>query len=185
VSLLHAATFWLAAAAFVLFASSVVFVFVKRGEATAGLTAIKVGALASAAAELAVLWQMPSPSAVRGTAGLLLFAGSLALFGWAARSNRERPLSLAFSRDLPEHLNRRGPYRHIRHPFYVSYVLAYSAGLVASGDLRLLAVVLGMGGLYLWAARAEESKFASSPLAEEYAGYRRTTGMFLPRWPWR
>ena len=39
-----------------------------------------------------------------------------------------------------------------------------------------------MGVIYYAAARKEERKFMSGPLAADYAAYRFQTEMFVPRW---
>jgi protein-S-isoprenylcysteine O-methyltransferase Ste14 len=115
-----------------------------------------------------------------GLAGLGFYGISFLLFWSTLRANRPKPLSVAFSQDQPEHLMREGPYRYIRHPFYASYLIAWLAGAVACQQPWLLATFVIMTIIYTLAARVEESKFAASPLAGEYASYRRGTGMFLP-----
>ena len=123
------------------------------------------------------------PGGVHGPAGIVglgFYLASLLLFWACIRANRRRPLSLAFSADLPEHLTTYGPYRYVRHPFYTSYSLAWIAGVVASEQWWLAVSVLVMGVIYRRAAEVEERKFLASPLAAEYERYRRSTGMFLP-----
>jgi protein-S-isoprenylcysteine O-methyltransferase Ste14 len=113
-----------------------------------------------------------------------LYVCSLALFWWALRSNRRRPLTAAFLADLPRHLMDRGPYRFIRHPFYTSYLLTWSAGIIATGRWWLIPTLLAMLVIYWKASQAEEQKFAHSELAAAYAAYRAKTGRFLPN-PWK
>ena len=109
------------------------------------------------------------------------FALSLGLFLWAARANRARPLRLAFSGQLPEHVQSDGPYRLVRHPFYASYLLAFAGGWIAAGTTWLApAVLLGLG-TYLAAARREEAAFERSAVRDAYRRYARQVGMFLPR----
>lgn len=127
------------------------------------------------------------PNGAQGTmaaVALILFCTSFALFWICIRVNREKPFSVAFSADQPEHLMTHGPYRYIRHPFYASYSLGWIASIIATGQPWLLLSLLVMGTIYYRAAAAEERKFASSNLAAVYADYRRRTGMFIPRlWP--
>jgi len=112
---------------------------------------------------------------------VILFAGGLALFGWAVRATAKTPPTLAFADDEPSFLLRHGPYRHVRHPFYLSYLMFWVAtGLATRGLAGWLAPVV-MLGLYWDAAAREERKFAGSDLAEAYAAYRAKAGMFLPR----
>lgn len=102
------------------------------------------------------------------------------LFWAAVLANRARPLSLAHSTDVPLHLNMAGPYRWVRHPFYASYMLAWLAGVLATGQWWLLVHAAYMYSLYVGAAREEELKFMRSPLGLQYAAYRQRTGAFFP-----
>jgi protein-S-isoprenylcysteine O-methyltransferase Ste14 len=74
-----------------------------------------------------------------------------------------------------------GPHAVIRHPFYLSYLLCWIAGVLATGQWLLLATVALMAWIYHRAALKEEAKFAASPMAEAYARYAATTGRYLPR----
>jgi len=144
--------------------------------------------LATAAAMLAhgvaLVWFFRY-GALRFAAGLALYAAALAIFWWCVRINSDRPLSLAYSKDRPAHLVTRGPYAVVRHPFYVSYILCWLAGTLASGRAALLVTVAAMAWIYHRAALLEEAKFAASPLAESYRAYARRTGRYLPRLPRR
>src|SRR5689334_9556331 len=62
-------------------------------------------------------------------AACLIYGLSVALFWWSIATNKNRPLSAAFSPDIPAHLVDRGPYRFVRHPFYASYLLTWCAGV--------------------------------------------------------
>lgn len=139
------------------------------GGAVFGLALVVVHALAASW----VLWRV--------VVGLALCAVSAWLFAVALRANREKPLSIAGSADAPEHLNERGPYARIRHPFYAAYLATWlGAGIIAPHPAALLPAVV-MGALYWRHAWAEEAKFLAGPLAEEYRAYRRRAGMFAPR----
>jgi protein-S-isoprenylcysteine O-methyltransferase Ste14 len=117
----------------------------------------------------------------RVSVGLLLCALSAWLFRAALRANQIQPLSVAGSRDQPQHLNQRGPYGRIRHPFYASYLYTWLGAGMISPHLWALIPAVVMGGLYWHCARAEERKFLNSPLAEPYRAYRRRAGLFWPR----
>jgi protein-S-isoprenylcysteine O-methyltransferase Ste14 len=171
----------LAAATFIIFMWGVWGVFVAKGEPLRRLTLLKAAAVVSAIAESWAIAVSASVTPVRFLAGSAFFIASLGLFALAVRATRRFRFSLAFSPDLPTRLLRDGPYRWIRHPFYTAYLLAYLAGLVMSANPWLWLVVLGMGWIYLDAARFEERKFAASALAAEHAKYRAEVGMFLPR----
>ena len=113
-------------------------------------------------------------------AGICLLVMSQALLRAAVRATVDSKLSLAFSGDVPTSLNRSGPYRFIRHPFYTSYSLTWLAAAVASAHPVAFIAMGVMVAFYLTAARSEERKFLSSSLADSYRHYRRSTGMFLP-----
>jgi protein-S-isoprenylcysteine O-methyltransferase Ste14 len=116
----------------------------------------------------------------RGSLAALLYLCSLGLFWWAIRTNSSARLSAAFSPDVPVHLVDSGPYRFIRHPFYCSYVVAWSAGTIATARWWLLPTVAIMAIIYWKAANSEEEKFSRSPLAAEYQKYRERTAWLVP-----
>ena len=81
---------------------------------------------------------------------------------------------------MPETLCDEGPYRYIRHPIYLSYVLAFLAVLIALPHwITALSFLLNFA-LSVGAARSDERVLAGSALAADYAAYRERTGMFLP-----
>ncbi len=158
--------------------------FAEPGRAP-GTALVKWTTAVSVAANIAALVFFYRHDDARFGIAVALYGLSLWLFWWAVAVNRARPLSLAYSSDTPEHLVSEGPYAYIRHPLYVSYMLCWIAGVLATGRPALLATVLGMGWIYHRAALVEEAKFAASPLAGEYAGYMRRTGRYFPRMPRR
>jgi protein-S-isoprenylcysteine O-methyltransferase Ste14 len=94
---------------------------------------------------------------------------------------RSELVSLVFSNDTPALLWTGGPFAYVRNPFYASYLLAMaSVALMLPSPFRFL-LFAGTTTLLTSAARHEERKFASSPLALEYESYRRRTGRFFPR----
>jgi protein-S-isoprenylcysteine O-methyltransferase Ste14 len=62
----------------------------------------------------------------------------------------------------------------------VSYMLAFAAQLVAFPSLVTLGLFVLNVGLFTHAAITDERSLARSDLAEEYARYKASTGMFLP-----
>jgi protein-S-isoprenylcysteine O-methyltransferase Ste14 len=130
-------------------------------------------------AEATAIALSPVPAA-RAVAALATLAAAVALFAWAARVNRGRPLGLAFAATAPEHVQTCGPYAIVRHPFYASYLLAFVGGWIAAGTLWIApAFLLGLA-TYWRAARGEERGFLASPLAGAYASYAGRVGMFVP-----
>jgi protein-S-isoprenylcysteine O-methyltransferase Ste14 len=112
---------------------------------------------------------------------VVLFAAALALFVWTVKSTRQTPPTLAFDDDEPSFLLRHGPYQYVRHPFYLSYLMFWTATAVASPGLLPWVAPWVMLFVYWQAASREEQKFARSSLAVSYDRYRAKAGMFLPR----
>jgi protein-S-isoprenylcysteine O-methyltransferase Ste14 len=149
------------------------------GPARPGLVALTVIWAVAFAAQLAGLW--PSRQLwAHAWIAFPIYGAALGLWAWAVATTRRGRLSLAFSRDLPEAIIDRGPYRYVRHPFYASYTLYWLAGSVATLAWWVVAPSLLAIALYVAAAWSEERKFAASRLADAYAAYRARTGMFLP-----
>jgi len=170
-----------AALTYAVFASSIVLVFRQHDSASpAGLRLIKFGAVATAVCEVWAIVAAPPPTATRTAIALAAFAGSLALYAASAHANRGRPLTLAFSSDVPVHLVEHGPYRIVRHPFYAAYLLSYLAGWVGSWNHWLWLAIAAMLTLYAAAATREERKFLGSEFASAYEAYKARTGMLIP-----
>lgn len=115
----------------------------------------------------------------------LIFATSLVLFWWTVSTTRRRPLTLAFTSDVPVHLQTTGPYAYVRHPFYLAYVLFWIGTAVAANERLAWAMPAVMTASYMAAARREELKFEASPLASDYRAYRLQTGMLVPNLQFR
>jgi protein-S-isoprenylcysteine O-methyltransferase Ste14 len=88
---------------------------------------------------------------------------------------------VAFETDQPEFLLRHGPFRYVRHPFYLSYLIFWTATAAAFVGFLPWAAPAVMLAIYQNAASREEGKFAKSELAAAYDQYRGQAGMFLPR----
>lgn len=118
---------------------------------------------------------------LRSAAALALMIGSQLLFWRAMKAFGPRRPSIAFSPGAPEALVASGPYRYVRHPFYLAYTLFWLGGLIAVPHWPLALGVAVICTLYYRAAALEEKVIAESPLGDQYAAYKKTAGMFLPR----
>jgi len=154
--------------------------FLQPAGLTRGMQAIKYCGIAGGLLHAAAIAATPGISPLQGVAGVALYLCALALFWWAIRASLCRPLSAAFSPDLPRHLVAHGPYKLIRHPLYCSYLLCWLAGWVITARLWLAPAFGLMLVIYLAAARQEEEKFMRSPLAASYLKYRARTGLLIP-----
>ena len=107
--------------------------------------------------------------------------GSIALVAATVASHRV-PLALWHQPDdAPRTLVTHGPYKVVRHPFYVSFVLLLVGSALLSPDLvSLVSLVSGISALWTTAAR-EEQRLLASEFGGEYAAYKARTGRFLPR----
>ena len=73
-----------------------------------------------------------------------------------------------------------GPYRWVRHPFYVCFGLAIVANSLVSANLFIFAAGVVVFTLLAIRMRKEEAKLLDR-FGEEYRVYRERTGAFLPR----
>ncbi len=152
--------------------------FRSTGEMPVGM---KLTSLLSTVLFLVFLWHMRDGVSAFWLAGLALFTASLGLFAAAILASRASPPTLAFDTDQPSFLLLTGPYRYVRHPFYLAYVLFWLGTAIAAHAITGWIAPLLMTGLYVEAATREERKFANSPLAAAYAQYRTRAGLFWPR----
>lgn len=110
-------------------------------------------------------------NAINGTLAATMYVGALSLFAWAARVVDKHRLPIAFDPALPTAIVTVGPYRYLRHPFYVAYATTWLAGAVAT---RALADALGLALMctfYIYLAISESRRLRRSPRADEYLAY--------------
>ena len=115
--------------------------------------------------------------------GMMFVVGAIAMMVATMATNRV-PLALWHQdgdKNTPRQIVTFGPYRFVRHPFYVSFLLLVIGSLFIARDpvtasaVPLAFVILG------WTVRNEEKKLLASPLGAEYGAYRERTGRFFPR----
>jgi protein-S-isoprenylcysteine O-methyltransferase Ste14 len=120
----------------------------------------------------------PRDTIIPSSVGLVLYAASLLIFWWAISTARN--LDFAFSKTVGKIITK-GPYGLVRHPFYLSYVLAWGASTLLFPSILLWITLLYLVAFYVMSARAEEKVILESEYSEEYAKYKQKIGMFLPR----
>ena len=106
---------------------------------------------------------------------------SIALYEWARAAIWGRRFGIAWGDHVPEELCEAGPYRYVRHPLYLSYMLAWLAALVALPHWSTAVLLVVNVVVFTVAARSDEATIGTSPLAAAYAEYRGRAGMFWPR----
>lgn len=151
--------------------------FTVKGRVPFGTIVIAAAALSSVAISVWCIWTAPGSLLLP----IALYAASLALFVWTVRTTRGRSFVLAFTEGVPTSLTIDGPYRFVRHPFYVSYLLYHLGNAVATVSWLPLGMLVLMLAIYVVAARNEEGQLARGSYANAYGAYRRRTGMFFPK----
>jgi protein-S-isoprenylcysteine O-methyltransferase Ste14 len=155
--------------------------FVQPRRKTVGMKATALVAFLTALLHFQAILSMRDVPATRFGIACAAYLASAALFWWSVRASRAILLAACFSGDGPVHLNTRGPYSLVRHPFYSSYLLASLSGLIATANVSLVPTVIAMFIIYRTGARREEAHFDAGPLAAQYSLYRRCTGRFFPK----
>jgi protein-S-isoprenylcysteine O-methyltransferase Ste14 len=133
-------------------------------------------AIPFAALNLAALFSRDLRSPISAS---VLYAASLALF-WTSVSVSKGALAACGQSHISSCLVTNGPYRFVRHPFYVSYDLAWIAGFIATAWWPLVVIAIVMAALYERFVIEEERGFLDGALTQEYAAYKRRTGKYLP-----
>jgi len=129
---------------------------------------------------LGLLFWQGCDAAAWTTLGLVCFALSIALFWWTVITTKRDRLRVAYTDADPSTIHVGGPYAHVRHPFYLSYIIFWvGTALVAGSWQGVPALILILW--YIHIAQDEERRFRSSLLSTGYATYRARIGMLLPR----
>jgi len=109
--------------------------------------------------------------------GLVLFVSGLALALWArAYIGRNWGPPMA-EKERPD-LVTTGPYRYVRHPIY-SGIIAAMIGTAIAVSVSWLAVVVVLGGYFVYSATVEERNMERL-FPEAYPAYKRSTKMLIP-----
>jgi len=113
-------------------------------------------------------------------AGIAMYVVATLLFLSALEAARRVPLPRTLVSDtMPKALITGGPFALARHPFYVSYTLAWMAAPVAThGPVITLSGVLAVI-IYIVAARREERQLEAH-FGAAYRAYRAKAGWILP-----
>ena len=112
-------------------------------------------------------------------AGIALYAAATTLFLSSVEAARRVPLARTLVEGPPKSLITTGPFAVIRHPFYLSFSLAWLAAPVASHGIVIMLLSIGAIAVYVIAARREERELEDR-FGEAYRNYKLGTGYVLP-----
>lgn len=121
------------------------------------------------------------PEPVSLVFAFVLLMLSAALFIWAVWSSRTASLYLAFDTVEPPALLDTGPYRFLRHPFYLSYSLFWAACAIVTSYLPIVLSSMALLSTYVLLAKREERSLLASSFGDGYRAYQARTGFMLPR----
>ncbi|HEY9777512.1 MAG TPA: isoprenylcysteine carboxylmethyltransferase family protein [Planktothrix sp.] len=112
---------------------------------------------------------------------VLFSVASIALISFTLGTHRI-PIALWHqNNDAPKGIVTWGAYGQIRHPFYASFILAFTGALLFSLQIfTVIGLIYGLIILNTTAAR-EEKRLSHSEFGQEYIEYIAKTGRFFPR----
>jgi protein-S-isoprenylcysteine O-methyltransferase Ste14 len=113
--------------------------------------------------------------------GAILSLSAVLLYEWSRRTVVDRNFYAGLAGEVPPAVCDAGPYRYVRHPFYLSYMVAFVAVTVAFPSLIVAGVCALNIGLFVYMAIDDEQVLLASPLGASYTAYRGRVGMFVPR----
>jgi protein-S-isoprenylcysteine O-methyltransferase Ste14 len=145
-----------------------------------GSIVIGVVVLVAVILNIYLTWTLSQPPLAQ-LIGFLLAAAGIGLFLVTIRASREGRLRMAFDEGNPRGLLQHGPYKYVRHPFYVSYIIFFGGFALATWAPVATLPVAALVIIYVRAARMEERLFAGTEMAASYEAYRQRTGFFFPR----
>jgi len=113
--------------------------------------------------------------------GMVLALCALVLYEWTRRTVIDRNFYTGLGGEVPATVCESGPYKFVRHPFYLSYMVAFMGAVTAFPSLAMAAMCALDISLFVYMAFDDERVLLSSGLAADYQIYRRRVRMFLPR----
>ncbi|MEZ6092246.1 MAG: isoprenylcysteine carboxylmethyltransferase family protein [Pirellulaceae bacterium] len=121
---------------------------------------------------------MPFPLWLRWCGFILIAFWSL-LFVWTFRTLGKNLTDTVVTRK--EHsLVTSGPYRYLRHPFYLAFFIAVVGGSIAAANWFLFVSSFPPIAFLIARTRIEEEKLVER-FGDQYRDYMHTTGRFWPR----
>lgn len=112
--------------------------------------------------------------------GSLFLAGGMTLLGSSHHHLGKSFHSLVVSKE-DQVLVKTGPYRWIRHPIYLAYLMNYIGGGLLSSNLVLTVVPATMFAILVFIRVGKEEEVLKEQFGQEYSEYIQQTGKLLPR----
>jgi protein-S-isoprenylcysteine O-methyltransferase Ste14 len=113
--------------------------------------------------------------------GCLVALCSVALYEWSRRTVLELNFHIGLAGEVSTTVCDKGPYRYVRHPFYLAYMVAFLGVAIAFPSLIVCGVCLLNIVLFMYMAFDDERVLLESPLGADYRLYQGRVGMFVPR----
>jgi protein-S-isoprenylcysteine O-methyltransferase Ste14 len=127
---------------------------------------------------MGLFYRLLVPAALCGS---ILALCSVVLYEWTRRTVVDRNFYIGLSGEVPGTVCEVGPYHFVRHPFYLSYMVAFLGVAIAFPSLIVFGVCLLNMGLFVYMALDDERVLSASVMAADYKIYKMRVGMFLPR----
>lgn len=144
------------------------------------IRALQDVAVGIAVTHFGVLLVRGSAGPAWAVAGIAMYVAATMLFLSAIEAARRVPLARTLVVDPPpKSLITTGPFALIRHPFYVSYSLAWLAAPVATHGPLITLLAVGAIAVYVIAARREERQLEDR-FGETFRNYKLVTGYVVP-----
>jgi protein-S-isoprenylcysteine O-methyltransferase Ste14 len=154
--------------------------FDRRHAEPMGATFLSFATLLGTLGNILVWLFLVPPDPVGATVAVVMAALAGALFAFAVTESRGGGLLLAFSPRTPPEIIERGIYAHVRHPFYLSYIVFWWDWCpLNSFHPATVATAALITGIYIFAARKEEH-LLTYRFGDRYADYSRRTKQFVP-----
>jgi len=111
-------------------------------------------------------------------AGLAVFAVGVALNAWAMWALRGM-FTARLGVQPGQRLVTHGPYRHVRHPAYLSHIVSLTGVALALSSVIGLALTAAIVPVLLWRIRGEEAMLLAE-FGDAYREYTRRTKRLIP-----
>lgn len=170
-----------ASAATVAFFAAGLTMYFERTPRPLWVLAMHYGSMLLAVSEvIGVLFLEPRADVWVFTA-IVMYIVALAVFLAAIEAAKRTRLQRSFvDHPLPDRLITEGPFKWVRHPFCTGHLLGALAGPLGIRHPVMFFIAAPLVVFTLLAAVREERVWLSGPRADDYAEYRRRTGMFVP-----